>query len=59
MSGAKLGFSLSDLQQGSKQLQATEVVEKKESKASAAERDAAIEALEQVYRKHDGDLDKM
>ena len=59
MSGAKLGFSLSDLQQGSKQLQATETVEKKESKASTAEREVALEKLEQVYRKHDGDLDRM
>lgn len=56
---AKAGFSISDLQQGAKKLNATEVEHRAESKASAAERDAGIEALEQVYDKHNGDLEAM
>jgi len=59
MAGAKLGFSLGDLQKGAKGLQETEVAERHESKANAAEREEGIATLEEVYNRHDGDLDKM
>lgn len=59
MAGAKLGFSLGDLQKGAKGLNETEVAERHESKAVAAERADGIASLEEVYNRHSGDLDKM
>ena len=56
---AKAGFSLSDLQQGAKKLNTTEIEQRSESKSDTAERDSGIEALEDVYNKHNGDIEAM
>ena len=56
---AKPGFSISDLQSGAKQLNSAEIEKRTESKQATAERETAIITLEQIYNKHDGDLDKM
>lgn len=61
---AKGGFSISDLQQGAKSLSSTPAESKNandhHNKSSSSSEDrAAIEALEDVYNKHNGDIDAM
>lgn len=59
---AKGGFSIADLQQGAKKLQVSTPSDSKSSGAkggSSAQDSAALNALEDLYEKHDGNLDLM
>ncbi len=61
MSEAKPVISLAALQSGSKNL-SNVVPESKSAKAAAADAELdenAVEALQAIYDKHDGDLDAM
>eukprot|EP01031_Cornospumella_fuschlensis_P036710 gene36710-44532_t len=59
MSKAGPGLSISDLQSAAKKLNTVdEPADRKPAKADASER-SAIEALEDLYDKHDGDLDRI
>lgn len=57
---SKAGFSIADLQSGSKNL--NPVAESKQGHSSATEAaldEAAVRNLEQLYNRFDGDLDLM
>jgi hypothetical protein len=58
---SKGGFSVAELQQGMKKLSsATERAEfKAESKTSSDFEKESLRALEELYEKHEGDLDLM
>ncbi len=59
MSGAKGGFSLADLQGGRKALNSVQTPAEAKGGGVDEEELAALRQMEDLYNKHDGDLDKI
>jgi hypothetical protein len=57
---SKSGFSIADLQKGAKKLNTVEPPsEKAQAKSAPPLNEDEVKALEDLYAKYDGDLDKM
>jgi mannose/fructose/N-acetylgalactosamine-specific phosphotransferase system component IIB len=56
---SKAGFSIADLQHGAKKLNTVEPPSEKAQAKSVVLNEEEVQALEELYQKHDGDLDLM